>query len=157
MRRAVKAMLPAVAIIGFCSSRFVEPKEAWAPAPSLADIIEDVRVEHRLPHGLIESVIMQESGFQADVVREEPTLRKKFAKKEDRSAYGLMQVVYGWHKKRCGLSSPDELLIPSVNVRCGALVLSERYDEAVQQTLSRYNGSEKYGRDVLKQWKNWRS
>ena len=119
---------------------------------TLSDVIEEARSSYQLPRGLIEGVIMVESKFDETAVNFEPDLCKRKKWSEDKCAsYGLMQVIYGWHKKDCGLKSHVDLYDPETNIQCGAKVLSgylrqERGDVAA--ALKRFNGIKGSGYEV---------
>lgn len=139
----------------------------YAPAPtvekpSLSQTIETETQRHGLPEGLIEAVIEQESEGKSKAKNPEPKLCAEMTpkgwRKADCMSRGLMGVVYGWHKDKCGLKKPSDLYDPITNVQCGAAVLKEKITLAkgdIQRGLNLYNGdkSGRYARAVTAKWR----
>lgn len=77
------------------------------------------------------------------------------------SSHGVLQVIYGFHYKTCGLglNEWDKLHDPLTNVRCGAKVLklyADRYRATVPDQTKRlwlalrdYNNSDAYANEVM--------
>lgn len=122
---------------------------------TLSEIIEQERQRYSLPVGAIEAVIMQESGYDEYAKNPEENLcRKKKWPKSSCASYGLMGVVYGWHKENCGLSNHKQLYNWKTNVRCGAKVLAQKFAQAkshLPTAFSFYNGDKtgKYSRSAM--------
>lgn len=132
-------------------------------------LIESISAEFGINPVIVKAMAVQESGHwnRTDRVRFEKHLHGKFKtpahlneieKQFYASSFGILQVIYGFHKERCKLSSYSELLEPAKNIRCSLTILSENLKAAkgknrLKQALTRYNGSgpeaEKYAEQVL--------
>lgn len=132
-------------------------------------LIESISAEFGINPVIVKAMAVQESGHwnATDRVRFEKHLHGKFKtpahlneieKQFYSSSFGILQVIYGFHKERCKLSSYSELLEPAKNIRCSLTILSENLKAAkgknrLKQALTRYNGSgpeaEKYAESVL--------
>lgn len=107
-----------------------------------------------VPESLVAAVIAVESAGDASAMRFEPHLVRRFgcsgADAECRAlatSVGLMQVVPGFHLRRCSLSHWTELLSPNENIRCGKIVLEDCYLRSGRdwrKALKCYNGSDRY-------------
>lgn len=74
-------------------------------------------------------------------------------------AKGLMQIVYKWHDKRCGLTSEEQLFNPADNINCGVTILNHYLKLSggnIRKALEKYHGgysignkSKQYARKVL--------
>lgn len=132
-------------------------------------LIESISAEFGINPVIVKAMAVQESGHwnRTDRVRFEKHLHGKFKtppglneieKQFYSSSFGVLQIVFGFHKERCFLSSYSQLLEPATNIRCGLTILSENLKAAkgknrLKQALTRYNGSgpeaEKYAEQVL--------
>lgn len=132
-------------------------------------LIESISAEFGINPVIVKAMAVQESGHwnATDRVRFEKHLHGRFKtppglneieKQFYASSFGIGQVIYGYHKERCKLSSYSELLEPAKNIRCSLTILSENLKAAkgknrLKQALTRYNGSgpeaEKYAESVL--------
>jgi soluble lytic murein transglycosylase-like protein len=118
-----------------------------------------ISAENKKPKGLSLSDIMValikvESSGNPLAKRFEPHLVKRYGwRKSWGYSYGLTQVVYGFHRKRCGLKSPAELYDPKINIKCGALVFKDcqQKTDSLGEALGCYNGdkSGRYARKVM--------
>lgn len=102
-------------------------------------LIEVISREEGVSPHITLAMAYQESGkaLRTDRVRFEPHLMKLFKSRIPgymsneierqmvASSHGLLQVVYGWHYKTCGLESYTQLYQPSINIRCGLKVLKD--------------------------------
>lgn len=102
-------------------------------------LIHIISLEEGVSPHITLAMAYQESGkgFRTDRVRFEPHLMKRFKDRMEpwmlndverqmvASSHGLLQVVYGWHKKTCGLDSYTQLYQPSINIRCGLRVFKD--------------------------------
>lgn len=156
------------------SERFSEVKIVREYLPQeqkpLGQIVKEAAKRHGVSSLLLTALITQESGqnLRADRMRYEPHLHGRFkcpawANDAECKAYatswGLSQVVYGFWKEHCGLTSYSDLLDPEVNLNCGASILGEclkRNDkmkkiERYRTCLGQYNGDRtgKYSNEVL--------
>ena len=109
-------------------------------APSLSDIML--------------ALIKVESSNNPTARRFEPHLVRRYGwPKSWGYSYGLTQVVYGFHHKRCGLKSPAELYDAKINIKCGARILKDcqEKNDSLVAALGCYNGdrSGKYARKVM--------
>jgi soluble lytic murein transglycosylase-like protein len=100
------------------------------------------------------ALIKVESGGDAKAKRFEPHLVKRYGwPKSWGYSYGLTQVVYGFHRKRCGLKSPAELYDAKINIRCGTRIFKDcqQKTDSLAAALGCYNGdkSGKYARKVM--------
>lgn len=100
------------------------------------------------------ALIKVESGGDIRARRLEPHLMDRYGfKSHEATSYGLTQVVYGFHKDRCGLKSHTDLYDPITNIDCGAKVLKDCYKRtgSISEALGCYNGdrSGRYARKVL--------
>ena len=100
------------------------------------------------------ALIKVESSGNSRARRFEPHLVKRYGwPKSWGYSYGLTQVVYGFHRKRCGLKSPAELYNPKINIRCGAQIFKDcqQKTDSLAAALGCYNGdrSGKYARKVM--------
>lgn len=136
-----------------------EAAEAPPPPKTIAGVVRSVAKEYRIDPLLVEAVIEQESNWKLDAMRYEPRLAQKFAEAGYRSdvitplatSFGLMQVVFGLHRERCGVESPVDLLDAETNVRCGVSYLRACFDKSknVRAALVCYNGGEAYAQKVI--------
>lgn len=100
---------------------------------TLEQIITEASMDSGIPPLITEAIIKVESTqFRTDRIRHEPHLLNQFKRepwmnsmehKTLSSSWGLMQVIYGYHKDACGLFSYSELLDPETNVKCGLTAL----------------------------------
>jgi soluble lytic murein transglycosylase-like protein len=103
---------------------------------------------------LILAVIRVESKGNPKAIRFEPHLMAKHNwPKEWAKSYGLMQIVYGYHKDTCGLTFPAQLFEPKINIRCGIKILQNcitKYNN-LERGLGCYNGDKtgRYSKLVL--------
>lgn len=140
----------------------------------IEQLVEMVAQEFRINPIIVKAMAIQESGSyeRANRVRFEPHLldaalrppaglneieRQLFA-----SSHGLLQIVFGFHYKRCGLGQYDwdKLHEPIINLRCGLTILRDNLQTPKVQTLQRpadrlraalkmYNGSSEYADAVM--------
>lgn len=123
-------------------------------------IISEVSHDYGIDPIITTAIIVTESGWDMrhDRMRYEPHLLGRFKREgwqsdeEHRmfaSSFGLMQVVYGIHRKDCRLESWADLLNRRKNIECGLLVLQkcldmhrdvERPAERLRRALGCYNG-----------------
>lgn len=135
----------------------------------VSQIIKDASVLYKIPPLVILAMVHQESGeeLRPDRVRYEPRLQKRFKCSQFEteieckfraSSFGLMQIIYGFHKQFCGLESYSDLLDPQKNIYCGTKLLRSCLDKrsgSVSQKfracLSEYNGDDsgEYANQVL--------
>jgi hypothetical protein len=150
----------------------LEPIEKFKPQPkSIEAMIEEVAADNGIPAAVIRAMAVQESGHlgSTDRVRFEPHLMSRFKppahlndieKKFYASSFGLLQVIYGFHAKTCGLKSYSDLLVPKKNAVCAIKVLKANLAQTkgtpaqrMREALRRYNGSgpqaEKYADQVM--------
>lgn len=138
----------------------VEPKKS----PGVRDYVAEISRAHGVDPKLVESVIEQESNWRSDAMRFEPGVARDFNSRGVRddevtalaTSFGLMQVLYGFHRERCGLKSATELFDPRTNIRCGIAVLKACFAKSndVRRALVCYNGAETYADEVLKRLAN---
>lgn len=137
------------------------------------ELIKDISKAEGISPVITEAMALQESGelSRTDRVNEEPALLKPYRDRDGKlrparirppqglnqiekqmwaSSHGLMQIIYGFHKERCGLKSFTELYDPETNIRCAIKILKENlktYDnvrnprQKLQLALRDYNGS----------------
>ncbi len=122
-------------MVGRISAENKKPK-----APSLSDIMI--------------ALIKVESSGNPRAQRFEPHLVKRYGwPKSWGYSYGLTQVVYGFHHKRCGLKSPTELYDAKINIKCGARIFKDcqQKTDSLADALGCYNGdrSGRYARKVM--------
>lgn len=149
--------------------REVVVKVAKPEEVDVEQLIESISAEFGINPVIVKAMAVQESGHwnATDRVRFEKHLHGRFKtppglneieKQFYASSFGIGQVIYGYHKERCKLSSYSELLRVDVNLRCTLTILSENLKAAkgkhrLKQALTRYNGSgpeaEKYAEQVL--------
>lgn len=100
-----------------------------APERSLADIML--------------AIIQVESGSNPRARRYEPHLVKRYGWESSWAySYGLTQVVYGFHYKRCGLKSPEDLYDAKTNIKCGTRIFKDCLlkEGSLNKALGCYNG-----------------
>lgn len=127
---------------------------------STHELIDKLADKHGIDPLFLHAMIQTESSYNEDAERFEPHVKAKyFPTKPDyySTSSGLMQVVYGFHKDRCGLTSFKDLQDSRVNIECGItyfLYCHERY-ETLHDALSCYNGdwSGEYAERVLSKYK----
>lgn len=127
-------------------------------------LIEQVAAEEGLPVELLKAMVLKESGSfnRTNARRFEPHIFKKFNRTIPHdlndierqlwaSSIGLMQVIWVYHFRTCGLEGkdPDALLDALTNLRCGAKVFKERWtrfrdvknvQDRLFMSLRAYNG-----------------
>ncbi len=123
----------------------------------VGEIVDRIAKRSGIPADLIAAIIDVESGGKYDRIRFEPHLLPHFEQTRGMtqmehqmlaSSIGLMQVVYGIHKRTCNLSSFRELLDPETNIVCGITVLrkclekqrGESQGRRLRAALGCYNG-----------------
>lgn len=97
--------------------------------PSLADIML--------------AIIEVESGGNPRARRFEPHLVERYGWESSWAySYGLTQVVYGFHYKRCGLKSPEDLYNAKTNIKCGTKIFKDCLSKegSLNDALGCYNG-----------------
>lgn len=104
-------------------------------------IIREVATDAGVHPLLIQAIIKTEhsSEFTAPKTRLEENLYRRWNNRERATAYGWMQVVYGWHKDNCALSSAKDLLEFRKNVECGTKIYSDCEDPAILDDNKRTN------------------
>lgn len=134
----------------------------------LEDLIQRAATKHGVPPLLMRALILQESGrgLRTDRVRYEPHLQKRF--KRDSwmtdmeyqalaSSWGLGQIIYGFWKDHCKLTSYADLLDPARNLDCSASILRDCLTRRksvsskatrFRQCLREYNGGDEYAGQV---------
>lgn len=105
-------------------------------------LIDQVAAEEGLPAELLKAMALKESGRfnSTNRVRFEPHIYKKYQRvipdnlhEIERqlwaSSHGIMQVIWLYHRKVCGLENKDWTVLhdPLTNIRCGARVFKERW------------------------------
>ena len=139
----------------------------------IEQLINLVSHEFKINPLIVRAMAEQESGTleRTSRVRFEPHLMGRFkvpANLNDierqlySSSHGLLQVVFGFHYKRCGLGEYDwdRLHDPLTNLRCGLTVLRDNLEspaikrlprpaDRLRAALARYNGSEEYADQVM--------
>jgi soluble lytic murein transglycosylase-like protein len=117
------------------------PSGQLATAPPLAALVHTASLRYGLDPRFVSAIIRVESGFTASA-------------RSPKGALGLMQVMPGT-AARYGVSAPDELLSPAVNVEVGTRYLRdlwEMFHGDLALTLAAYNAGEgsvaKYGMRV---------
>lgn len=118
-----------------------------------------ISAENKKPKALSLSDIMValikvESSGNPSARRFEPHLVKRYGwPKSWGYSYGLTQVVYGFHRERCGLKSPAELYDAKINIKCGARIFKDcqQKTDSLAAALGCYNGdrSGRYARKVM--------
>lgn len=102
---------------------------------------------------IIRAIIEVESSGNPRAFRFEPHLIKRYGwQKSWGYSYGLTQVVYGFHFKRCGLKSPADLWEPKLNIKCGTKIFLDcrAKTHSLTAALGCYNGDRtgRYARRV---------
>lgn len=153
----------------------------FEPASELDEIIAECASEYGQPPLLIKAMIMQESPHPREAypevypyrMRTENHLwkRKEYKKTLSKcvdsigrglntveknicvTSYGYMQIIYGFHKDKCGLESFVDLLDTKTNICCGAKIMRDLEDRHVEiknskqrytKVLHGYNGGAEY-------------
>jgi hypothetical protein len=127
----------------------------------VGDIIERVAAEEGIPAIILKSIAIQESGkyYRTDRIRFEPHLMSRvkppahlndIEKQLYASSIGLMQIIYGFHKERCGFNSVTDAFDPYTSVRCACAILKANLAAAPKEmrspgarlryAIKRYNG-----------------
>lgn len=139
-------MRPLFVVIGILiAAKFVSRPHAQEP----------VKLHNPSPFvPVMRALIDVESSGNAKAMRYEPHLQSKYKwPKNWAYSYGLTQVVFGFHKDRCGLSHPEDLFDAKINIECGHKVLRDCYTRhgSLTEALGCYNGdrSGKYANKVL--------
>ncbi len=138
-------------------TEIVEPDKV-----SVEEIIDRVSSEYHVPAVIIKAMAVQESGHwnRTNAIREEPQLLgKRINPPKDLpdierrmwvSSHGVLQVIYGFHYKYCGLTHFSQLYDPYTNIRCGVSILRKNWDSCsniknpgarLREALRMYNGS----------------
>lgn len=127
--------------------------------PKPSDLPQDVGwVQNPTPLIML-AIIDVESKGNPRARRLEPQLMKKHGWPAAwATSYGLTQVVYGYHKDKCGLKSPNDLYNPRTNIACGLRVYNDclKARGSVSGALGCYNGDRtgRYAKRVLSRVKN---
>lgn len=133
-------LIIAIAAVLFLIVGRISAENKKTTAPSLSDIML--------------ALIKVESSGNPTARRFEPHLIKRYGwPKSWGYSYGLTQVVYGFHRRRCGLKSPAELYDAKINIKCGTRIFKECQQKtgSLAEALGCYNGdrSGKYARKVM--------
>jgi len=119
---------------------FIKPKTKQCPvpsspepAPSIEKLIQKTSKANHISPLIAKAIIKIESNkLRTDRIRHESHLLNKFKKEKWMnpiehqalsSSWGLMQIIYGYHKDACELDSYSDLLDPETNIKCGLTVL----------------------------------
>lgn len=135
----MRSIIAIIAVLFLMAGR-ISADNKKSNAPSLSDVMV--------------ALIKVESSGNPIARRFEPHLVKRYGwPKSWGYSYGLTQVVYGFHYKRCGLKSPADLYNAKINIKCGAQVLKDcqQKTDSLAKALGCYNGdrSGKYARKVM--------
>lgn len=134
----------------------------------LEDLIQRAATKHGVPPLLMRALILQESGrgLRTDRVRYEPHLQKRFKREAWQtdmeyqalaSSWGLGQIIYGFWRDHCKLTSYADLLDPARNLDCSASILRDCLTRRksvtskaarFRQCLKEYNGGDEYAGQV---------
>lgn len=129
---------------------------ASAGGADLSHKIKAAALRNDVDPALLMALVEQESSFNPNAGRFEPNLYKKWGSREKATSWGLTQVVLGWHGKMCGVTTAKQLLIPDINLNCGAKVLKNclNSNNTLKEALSCYNGdkSGKYAQGVISKY-----
>lgn len=97
--------------------------------------IEAAARAHGVDADLLEALVAQESGYQADAFRYEPAFFERYLKhnpayagdnpRRVSSSYGLCQVMYPTAVDHGFHGQPEYLFLPNVNLDYGARILAE--------------------------------
>lgn len=127
----------------------------------IQEIAKKTAKSEGVPWAVMETIILKESSpaWNQFSFRFEPHKRKELGD-AGACSYGITQVLYGYHKKTCGLENPLQLYNPEIAVKCGAMVLKSCYRKAkggykqrVRDMFKCYNGSgadaDRYANDAM--------
>lgn len=139
----------------------------------IEQLIEMVSAEFRINPVIVKAMAIQESGSfeRTNRVRYEEHLMARLEPPKGlnqieqalfASSHGLLQIVFGYHYKRCGLGPYDwdRLHDPITNLRCGLTVLRDNLQvtkvramkkpaDRLRAALKAYNGSDAYAEQVM--------
>lgn len=134
----------------------------FAQRPHCTDLKCKINVaanNNDLDPALLMALVEQESSFQPNAGRFEPSLYRRWGSREKATSWGLTQVVLGWHGDSCGVRTVKELLVPETNLNCGAKILKNCMDKygTLRKSLGCYNGdrSGKYASGVISKYQNY--
>ena len=136
-------LLGIIVLLGFGINRAVLSLYRTAYPIHYVDIVLEQSESSKLDPAFIFAVILCESGFDERAV--------SYA-----SAKGLMQITkltFEWAQFRAGVAEPldfDDLFIPEINVKYGAIILRLHLDEfgSEREALAAYHT----GRSRVKEW-----
>ncbi len=95
-----------------------------------SSLVEEAARKYNVESSLVYAVIMKESLFSDDIISRS-------------GAYGLMQIILPTAKDMKNDVTPEELMIPSINIDLGTRylkILLDRYKGDVAKTIAAYNG-----------------
>lgn len=95
-----------------------------------SSLVEEAARKHNVESSLIYAVIMKESLFSDDIISRS-------------GAYGLMQIILPTAKDMKTDVTPEELMVPGINIDLGTRylkILLDRYRGDVTKTIAAYNG-----------------
>ncbi len=95
-----------------------------------SSLVEEAARRHNVDSALIYAVIMKESLFSDDIISRS-------------GAYGLMQIILTTAKDMKRDVTPEELMIPSINIDLGTRylkILLDKYKGDPAKTIAAYNG-----------------
>ncbi len=95
-----------------------------------SSLVEEAARQHNVDSALIYAVIMKESLFSDDIISRS-------------GAYGLMQIILPTARDMKRDVTPEELMVPSINIDLGTRylkILLDKYKGDVTKTIAAYNG-----------------
>ena len=95
-----------------------------------SSLVEKAANKYNVDSSLIYAVIMKESLFSDDIISRS-------------GAYGLMQIILPTARDMKRDATPEELMVPSINIDLGTRylkILLDRYSGDVTKTIAAYNG-----------------
>lgn len=129
-------------------------------------LITATAVVYSLDPHLVTAIATKESSLHADAFRFEPGFWDRYlAKHKDyqdtiprrvSSSYGLMQVLYPTAHEHGFIGEPEELFVPSTNLRYGCVIFKALLDWAEgneMKALGAYNGGKgNWDKDIPQQY-----
>ena len=120
--------------------------QRWPDQDTYADLIESAAAANGVPTSIAYGLIGQESGFNAQAIRQEPTYRCARTGAIGDASYGLTQVLYCTAQDLGYTDAPTGLFDPATNLSLGLLLLGrllQSHGGDAGAALSAYNGGDR--------------
>lgn len=133
------------------SSLMAQSAQTEEYEPLFSDVVLSAATESGIPPSILLGLFWTESKFAERATRSELHLCRRHGWEGSLcTSYGLGQIIFGYHARLCGLSSPKELERMPIAVTCTAKVLRyfvEIENGNIKKGLRRFNGLGRKGKN----------